>query len=113
MKSRFKNVYRTILRSKLHKRCKCSGIINRSTQVWGNFGVNDDNNKRVLISNVFIEKILIDHVWVKSKELNNKNKYMQGTIISFEAYINSCQKINGSVGIGLFNLNQISLSVQK
>lgn len=110
MKSRFKNVGRARLRSKLHKRCKCSGIIKRSTQVWGSFGVNDANNKRVLLSNVFVENILINHVWVKSRELNNKSKYMQGAIISFEAYINSYQKINGSIGIGLFYLNQISLS---
>lgn len=104
---RFKRIQRAILRPKLHKICKCRGKIICTSQIWGSFGVNDDNNKRILLSNVTVDDILIDHIWVKLKELNDKNKYYQGTVIVFDSFVNSYQKINGAVGLGLFNLKNI------
>ncbi len=107
MMCRFKRIQRAILRPKLHKVCRCRGKITCTSQVWGSFGVNDDNNKRILLSNVTVDNILIDHIWVKSKELNDKKKYYQGTVIVFDSFVNSYQKINGAVGLGLFNLKNI------
>lgn len=107
MRGGSKGIYRARLQPKLHKICKCKGKIVRASLVWGSFGVNDGNNKRILLSDVSVEEVFIDHVWVKSKELNNKNKFHQGTVIIFEAFVNSYQKINGSVGIGLFDLRNV------
>ena len=109
MRYRFKRIQRAKLRPKLHRVCKCNGKVVSFSQVWGSFGVNDDNNKRILLSNVFVEDVLIDHVWVKSKELNNKNKYRKGLNIFFDALVHSYQKINGAVGIGLFDLKNIEI----
>ena len=110
MKCRFKRIQRAILHPKLQKVCKCRGIIVCTSQVWGSFGINDDNNKRILLSHVSVEDVLVDHVWVKSKELNDKKKYIKGLIICFDALIHSYQKINGAVGIGLFDLKNIEIS---
>ena len=104
---RFKVTQRAKLRPKLHKVCKCRGKIVCNSRVWGSFGINNDNNKRILLSNVSVEDVLIDHVWVKSKELNDKRKYHQGIEIIFDAFVNSYQKINGAVGLGLFDLKNI------
>ncbi|KKM80033.1 hypothetical protein LCGC14_1343910, partial [marine sediment metagenome] len=110
MLNRFKRINRSVLRPMLYQVCKCRGKIVRATQVWGSFGVNDNNNKRILLKNVSVEKISVDHVWVKAKELNNKYKFRKGLIIFFNALIHPYQKINGVVGIGLFDLKNIEIS---
>ncbi|HEC39776.1 hypothetical protein LCGC14_0525660 [marine sediment metagenome] len=109
MLNKFKRINRSVLGPKLHKVCKCKGIIVCVSQVWGSFGVNDNNNKRILLSNVSVENIFIDHVWVKSKELNNRNRFRKGFVIFFNALIHPYQKINGAVGIGLFDLTNIEI----
>ena len=109
MVNRLKRISRSVLRPVLYKMCHCKGKIDRATHVWGSFGINDTNNKRILLTNVSVEKFFVGHVWVKSKELNNKNKFRKGLLIFFNALIHPYQKINGGVGIGLFNLKNIEI----
>ena len=110
MVNRLKRISRSVLRPVLYKMCDCKGKIDRTTQVWGSFGVNDTNNKRILLTNVIVQKFFVDHVWVKSKELNNKKKFRKGLVLFFNALIHPYQKINGAVGIGLFDLKNIEIS---
>ncbi len=109
MLNKLKYIHRSNLRSKLNKRCTCIGRIVAYSYVWGSFGFNDGNHKRVLLKKVSVDDININHVWVKSMEQNNFKVYKKGCYIIFNALVSSYQKINGSVGIGLFDLKNIQI----
>ncbi|MFW9874157.1 MAG: hypothetical protein ACFFG0_13710 [Candidatus Thorarchaeota archaeon] len=49
-----KNIKRAKLYPKLNSICGCRGTIDRSTQVWGSFGLNDENNWRILLVRVCV-----------------------------------------------------------
>ena len=107
--NKLKYIKRSILRPKLHRRCLCSARICARSQVLVSFGINDCNNERILLKEVKVEDIYIDHVWVKCEELNDIVRYKKGLVITFTALISSYQKIGGRVGIGLFDLEDIEI----
>ena len=109
MLNKHKHVQRTKLRFKLNQVCQCKGKIVVRSHVDYSFGINDGNSVRILLKDISIEDINIDHVWVKCDELNDAINFQKGRIIYFIALVLSYQKINGSVAIGLFDLKNIKL----
>ncbi len=105
---KFKHIKRANLRPKLFQRCRCSGKIVCYSHVFYSFGLNDGNNIRILLKCVNVEGINVDHVWIKSRLLNNSRIY-KGKSIKFDAIVSSYQKINGDVGIGLVDLQNIKI----
>ena len=108
MASGLKQISRSILRSKLTERCICQGIVQAYSRVWGSFGMNQGNNIRVLLKNVEIDNIHIDHMWVNCIELNKKEIY-EGRTVKFNALVYPYQKSYNRVGIGLIDLQDIHL----
>ena len=109
MKNRLKNIQRSILRPKLHRRCKCKGMICARSHVLFSYGINNSNNERILLKDVKVEDILIDHIWIRCKELNDIKRFKIGLIINFNALVSSYQKAGGRVGIGLADLQNIEI----
>lgn len=108
LKSKFKYIKRKILSPLLRKRCKCSGVIKAYSQVWGSFGLNRGNFIRILLTHVNVTKIPIDHLWVECPKLNNSSKF-KNKKVSFNAMVSSYQKLNGNIGIGLVDLQNIQI----
>jgi len=109
MSNNLKHIQRNILRPKLNKRCRCKGKICARSQVLFSFGANDGNNERILIKDVKVEDIPIDHFWVKCKELNDVKRFKKDVVITFNALISSYQKMGARVGIGLNDLQNIEI----
>ncbi len=107
--NKLKYIQRSILRPKLQHRCTCCAKICVRSQVLVSFGVNDSNNERILLKDLKVEEISIDHIWVKCEELNDVKRYRKGLTITFTALISSYQKIGGRVGIGLFDIKDIEI----
>ncbi len=97
-----KQIGRGQLRSFLNKRCECYGKIICRSKVWGNFGINDGNKTRILLHEVKIECVKLQHIWTNLEIIS---KYHYSFLIRMKFIKKIINKIPIHCSILLFNFN--------
>jgi len=86
----------------------CTGTVCKKVDVpyFINYGMNDGNMTRLLLVDLKVnDEVKIDHMWVKSKELESVS---EGNAASFVGTVDIYTSIRGSAGYGIRGIRNVT-----